>query len=151
MKSEEAVESQEELEDGGEQNETPKAPVSKVGAVEGQKFTRDLKEIPFQVDEDEYVLRELKSKERDAYMNDQNKRIVSLSNGTNKIKDFAGIQVDLLGKCVYKLGADKPVLKAELQEWPAGVQQKIFDAAIEMNGLSEEADKKKLEKETKNS
>ena len=150
MKSDEAAESQEENEDTGETQETVKS-VSKVEALEGKKFSKSLKEIPFEIDGESYVLRELKSKERDAYMNDQSKRIVSLSNGTSKIKDFAGIQVDLLGKCIYKDGSEKPVLKAELQEWPSNLQQELFDAAIEMNGLSESADKKMLEKESKNS
>lgn len=107
-------------------------------------FDLELAEIPVTLNDpetgeaQEYVIRELTGKQRDAYLNGVSKRTKQLADGTTKVTNFDGLQGDLLSRCMFLKGEDKPVKLDVVQQWPAKVQSKLFEAARELSALGQE-------------
>ena len=87
-----------------------------------------------------YVLRELTGKGRDQYLNNLTGRLVTDAKGNSRMKDFTGLQTNLVGRCLYRAGDDSPVPEKELHDFPARVLTKLFDTAKEISGLDDEAE-----------
>lgn len=137
-----------EREESGEASNGAPEKKSILERLEGRKFSRALKEIAFLVDEDKYILRELSTKDKEAYQDQLNKRVKTHGNDVI-VNSFIGMQADLLCKCIFKEGSDKPITKEEFNALPSSMTQELFLAAYEMNGLTREG-MEKLEEEAKN-
>jgi len=127
-------------------------------ADEVEEYCLDLKEYPFALTKDgareEYVIREMTGRERDAYLTALNAMMGGQAGSASgkvdmqKIRSFDGIEAELLSRVIFKEG--KPVPKATVQSWKASVQHKLFLKAQKLTGLGDEEDVKKDEEEAKN-
>lgn len=121
---------------------------SKIATLKSAELTTKLREETFEIDGKEFSIRQLLAKERDAFMQEFRKRM-EFQGETPIMKQFIGVQSDLLKRCLYETGKDKPMTEKEIQDMPAKVVQTIYEAAQELNGLTEESDKE-MEAEAKN-
>jgi hypothetical protein len=113
-------------------------------------FKTTLKEIPVEIDDKVYILRELDGTQKGKYLNKMGSRIVLNSSGQiQSFKDYSGLETTLLAVCLYDED-DKLVESSVMQSWPSTVLGGLFDLAQGLSGLDEES-KKKLEAEAKNS
>jgi hypothetical protein len=113
-------------------------------------FQTTLKEVPVVIDGKNYTLRELNGTQKGKYLNKMGSRIVLNEQGkVASFKDYSGLESTLLEQCLYDT-ENKLVSAKVIDEWPATVLGKLFDAAQDLSGLNEEA-RKKQEQEAKNS
>ncbi len=93
---------------------------------------------------DEYVLVELDGKLRDKYLNNLGGRIRTGPQGSSTLRNFEGLQSNLITRCLWKIvGADREAVdEPTIQSWPARVQTKLYDKCREMSGLTDEKDNK---------
>ena len=91
-------------------------------------------------EEKKFILRELIGKQRNKYMNKMTDRIrISPQGKVLGMKNFDGMQADLLSKCLYN-DQDELVSVEEIEELPASTQQALFQKAQELSGLNQEQD-----------
>lgn len=88
---------------------------------------------------EQYVLRELTGRGRDQYLNNLTGRLVTDAKGNSRMKDFTGLQSNLVGRCLFRKDG-QAVTEAELVQWPARVLSKLFDKAKELSGLDDDAE-----------
>ena len=111
--------------------------------MEVLEFTLDLEEQSVVVKRKDgvaktYTLRELTGRQKGLYLNTMSNRLsVSEDGKVTGIKNFEGLESSLLSKCLFN-EENKPVTDAELQEFPARVLRKLFDAAQILSGLNSE-------------
>lgn len=114
--------------------------------MEALEIDIDVEERPVKVKrkdgtEKNYVLRELTGRQRGQYLNGMNSRLqVSQDGKVTGIKDFIGMEASLLNKCLYN-DENKLVTDNELQELPARVLRKLFEAAQVLSGLNTDSAK----------
>ena len=119
------------------------------------KFLLKLKEVPVKITdvndvEKSFTLRELDGRSKGIFLDDFTSRAVKDSNGkaTKELKTVKGFQEGLITLClVDELGKQVPT--EEIEKYPTGVIDSLFEAAQELSGLSKEA-AKKAEAEAKN-
>jgi hypothetical protein len=126
-----------------DQNEQPKA-----------AYSLKLKSENIPIEDDHgivqnYVLKELKGSQRNAYLGKSSKRLAMKRDRAGEtdvtVRDYTGMCSDLLGLCLY--GPDGILVKAEvIDEWPSEMQMDLFIKAQKMSGLD-----KKSEEDAKNS
>ena len=100
------------------------------------EFTLKLEEIPVILDGKEYTLRELTGQQRDAYMDDMNKRMRYVGGKAEGFTKFEGLQAGLLAKCLFD-SEGKNVSEKTIQMYPSHVVQALFAKAQELSGLNE--------------
>jgi hypothetical protein len=114
--------------------------------TEAMELSLDLIEVPVKIAGEDYVLVELTGKGRDAYMNNLGARMRVKEDGSPAgIKNFDGLQADLVTRCLKKIkedGTRGDITPAVIQGWPARVQTALFDRAKEISGLSDDAEEK---------
>ena len=87
--------------------------------------------------EEEYYIMEMTAEERDDYLQVLSSRV----NG-EQLKDFRGVQAELLSRSMKKKKDGSPVTKEEIQQWPSSVVTTLHELAQKINLLSEEEGKK---------
>jgi len=87
-----------------------------------------------------YFLRELTSKQKAQYLNNMKDKVIFVDGSVSGVKDFDGLEACLLTRCFYD-GDNKLITAAELQEYPARVVKKLFEAGQSISGLTEEGAK----------
>jgi len=87
-----------------------------------------------------YILRELTSKQKAQYLNGMKDKVTFIDGRVSGVKDFDGLEACLLTRCFYN-SDNKLVTAAELQEFPARIVKKLFEAAQTISGLNEEGAK----------
>lgn len=90
-----------------------------------------------------YQLMEMSAAQRDQYLDAVSARMTMVG-GQAQIKKFDGHQADLLTRCMVKEDGSAVTAK-EVQAWPAGVVDSLFNKAQELNHLDPSAKKKKEE------
>lgn len=110
-----------------------------------QEFILESAEWPFKVRDpktgtvDDFIVREMDGTERDQYLTETGARARPVKGGAIMVKDFNGMNADLLKRCVFKKDANgdfKSVHKNAIQSWPAKMQSIIFKKALELNDLN---------------
>ena len=90
-----------------------------------------------------YEVRELKSAERDRYLDSLSKRLrVDVKGNVVGINSYDGMQADLLTRCMHDSVGNK-VEKKQLDEWPGYVVGELYRVAQELNGLRKPDDRAK--------
>ena len=102
-------------------------------------FTLQLAEIPVVLDNKNYKLVELSGETQGSYLNSVGDRVKVTDGKITGMRDYKGIQADLLCLCLYD-SEDVLVPKKVIQSFPASVLAKLYEAAQELNGLDDEAD-----------
>ena len=115
------------------------------------KFSTKLQEIPVEMDDKHYTLRELNGDQRDTFLQDMKSRVVpgSIKDDKAEVKNFNGLQASLLIKTLYDENG-KSVPKDVIQSYPATVVQALFEASQELSKLSDgkkEGNKKDSDKD----
>jgi small nuclear ribonucleoprotein (snRNP)-like protein len=113
-------------------------------------FDLSLDEKPIQLrlktgDIIEAVLVEFDGNERDAYMNLMSKRFTTLPEGGTKVLDWKDSQAILLAKTLFRVATDgkrSPFTREEIQKFPTKTQNKLFEMAQKICGLTLEEEKK---------
>lgn len=86
----------------------------------------------------DFILKEMSGTDRDAY-----EQSIVRMNGQSATPNMANIRAKLVSKCLVDEAGEllfpTPKDVADLGHLPARVLSKLFDAAAEMNGLSDEA------------
>ena len=91
-------------------------------------------------EERKFVLKELIGKQRNKYMNKMTDRIrISPQGKVLGMKNFDGMQADLLSKCLYNAEGEL-VTVDEIEELPASTQQALFQKAQDLSGLNQTED-----------
>lgn len=97
----------------------------------------------------DYELYEMTGTERDAYLETLGKRMARDKDGkVTGISNYKGLQADLVSRCLYKKGEDKPVPADIVQSWPASALSALFTAAQKLNQIGET--EKQMEEASKN-
>ena len=104
-----------------------------------QKFSLKLKEIPVTIVdvsdvEKPYILCELSGKHRDAFFNATRDRF-DFTGEKAEIKDFEGIQAELLSKCSKDEKGTLVTVEA-IQEYPSSVLSELFNMASDLSALN---------------
>ncbi len=102
-------------------------------------FELELKEIPVELtgvdgEAKPYKLKELSGKQRDRFLNDMGKRMTFKGGEASSITNFEGLQGGLLALCLHD---DEGALVSleKIQEFPANVLTRLFEAAQKLSGL----------------
>lgn len=83
----------------------------------------------------EWYMLENDGKERDDYMNFTATRMSKDAAGDATVKNFSGLQAQLIQSVLYSAADNsKPTLE-EIQAWPASTQKKLHDWAQQLCGL----------------
>ena len=91
--------------------------------------------------ERDYIIREMVGHVRDAYLTKMSGKFEFNGKGdVTKIKNFDGLQANLLAKCLHD-DDGKLVPLGTVQGFPATAQAQMFKAAQTLNGLDEETKK----------
>jgi len=98
------------------------------------EFTLKLDQIPIVLDGKKYSLQELTGQQRDAYMDDMNKRMRYVDGKAEGFTKFEGLQAGLLSKCLVD-PEGKNVSESEIQAFPSHVVQALFEKAQELSAL----------------
>jgi len=94
----------------------------------------------------EYLLVELDGAGRDAYLNNLGKRLKPDASGKNpSVRDFTGLQANLLTRCMLVADGRTPVTEKDIQAWPSRVQNALYKRAKEISALQDDADDKEGE------
>lgn len=107
-------------------------------------FTRRITATPVSIETDsgveEFELREMKSVERDRYLDSVRSRVKYNAKGEPMgLKSFEGMHADLVSRCLFRKDGSLVDIK-ELQEWPCSIVTDIFNAAQKLNRLNEDAE-----------
>jgi len=110
-----------------------------------KKYSKKLKEIEIEIDEQAYILREFTGVTRDKYLNDVRGRMidtdpVKLAAGNVQIRNLDGLQASFVALCLFEKGADEPVPYATINSWPATLVAELFDDAQKLNGMGPKAE-----------
>lgn len=99
---------------------------------------------------EEYTIREMNGQQRDLHMNATGNRVRWVDGKTAGIKDFNGMQADLLTRCLY--GPDGKIVTAgAIQAWPATLVSALYKRAQALNAISGKGAADDAEDEAKNS
>lgn len=122
-----------------------------------KRYSLRRQEIPLYLEDPEtgelqgHVLREMKSTERDLYMNAASGR---MKDGGAGVTDFRGLYAQLICRCLYRADltedqetgeikienvAEKPVSALVINGYPSSTQSELFDECQEINGLNRRA------------
>lgn len=82
-------------------------------------------------------IEELSGKDRDQYLDEMNKSMEFKNGEPARLKSFENVQALLLSRCLIKDGDDTRFTMEEIQEMPSSVVHTLFEAAQNLNGLSE--------------
>lgn len=107
------------------------------------RFTTTRKEQKIEIEDEsgqpqEYIVREMMGVDRDLYMTfmsgkfrvDERGKVVGM-------KDFNGLQSDLIRRCLY--GPDgKPVEERKIKLWPASLQNAVHKLCRQINALDDD-------------
>lgn len=110
--------------------------------------------IPFQIETAEGVavdheLREMAASARDEYLNSLGDRVRIDKDGRPiGVKNFKGMQSDLLVRCLFLKGEDKPIPASAIQSWPSSVVAELYKEAQTLNHLNQT--EKEVADESKN-
>lgn len=109
---------------------------------ESMEFELELKKIPVTIDGDKYELRELIGKERDKYLGGLSRRLKTLPNGEQTVKNFDGLQAALIAESLTKVEGNErhAVTVEEIQGWPARVQNALHDTARQLSALGDDGE-----------
>jgi len=88
----------------------------------------------------EYVLIELDGTARDEYLTDMSKRMKTV-NGQTEIKDYKGLQAQLICMCMRNKANNEQVEINDCQTFPGKTITKLFEACQKLNGLDSDASK----------
>lgn len=105
--------------------------------MEKLTFTLQLKHLDVEIDGKPYVLKELTGRQRDAYLTKNASKMKYVKGKPAGLTTFDGIQTDLLEQCLFD-GDGKPVAASVMANWPAHVQEALFDAARELSKIGKE-------------
>lgn len=115
------------------------------------KFSLKLTEVPVKITgvdgiEKSYVLRELDGVGKSTFLDDFTSRAQRDKNGliTKELKKVKGFQEGLITLCLFD-ESNKSVPVSEIEKFPTGVIEDLFEAAQELSGLT-----KKSEEDIKN-
>lgn len=102
------------------------------------KFSLKRREIPVEIDERKYTLREMDGYHRDMYLNIVTKsQTGSMDGKTIRVKNFEGLQAKLISLCLYN-ESNELVPSEEIQKWPAAMQTGLFKECQGLNGLDDD-------------
>ena len=113
------------------------------------RFSLELVEIPVELENpetgnvDEYVLREMNGTGRDKYLGYLGDKMDVNSQGDVKMKDYDGLQANLLSRCMFKIeddGERSPVSIETIQSFPARVTTALFEKAKLISGMDDDAE-----------
>lgn len=109
------------------------------------EFELDRRERPVKINNEDYILVELDGRQRDKYMASIGRRSKTGADGKTELKNYDGMQADLIAESLYKIVGDErqPVAVAVIQSWPSRISSKLFDVASVLSGLVEEKKEKK--------
>lgn len=80
-------------------------------------------------------VREMRGEDRDDYLNYLKRRT---GYGGKQIKDFKGLQAQLLCRCLYDINQNELVSYSEIMTFPASVQSALFNVAQRLSGLGDQ-------------
>jgi hypothetical protein len=107
-------------------------------------FTKPAKDPAEEDEEIVAVLRELSGTQRDKYLNNLGNRARTNKDGkVVGMKDFDGMQANLLTRCLYRVNTGNPdtaFKEGEVQAFPARIQSLLFDKAKELSGMDDDAE-----------
>lgn len=82
-----------------------------------------------------YEIREMASRDRDAFLNINSKRVERNAQGeVIGFKDYTGMYSKLLCRCTYDQNG-KLIPEEEIQSWPTTTQELLFQEATKLNKL----------------
>jgi hypothetical protein len=118
-----------------------------------KRFSSRQTMIPFYLDDEEFCLVELQGDQRDDYLNSISRRIKG-GGDRQKIQNFKGMQAELLAMSVHHAtlkegtqldenGNKKVIVEAvgdsvdidTIKQWPASLQQQLFEETQRISGL----------------
>lgn len=90
---------------------------------------------------EDFILRETDGKGRDAYLNNLGTRMKTTANGKPAgLKNFTGLQSNLLAMCLFKKGEDKPVKEDFIQSLPSSTVKFLYEEAQKLCGIGDGAE-----------
>ena len=113
------------------------------------RFSLELDEIEVELKDpktkevDQYILREMDGSARDKYLGFIGAKMNLSGEGDSTLKDFDGLQANLLARCLFKLASDGERTCVEfdvIQSFPARVQTALFNKAKQMSGMDDDAE-----------
>lgn len=107
--------------------------------MENLVLSLERKEIPVDLDGKNYKLKELTGKQRDSFFNELGKRMKFVDGKASGMSSYEGLHSKLLSLCLYD-ESNVLVKESEIQEFPASVSTKLFNAAQELSGLNEKSE-----------
>lgn len=102
-------------------------------------FSLEKKTVPVTIDNEKYVLVELDGALRDKFLNNLGGRLRTGTGGQPAgLKNFDGLQADLVAKSLFKLvnGEHEPVKEDTIQRWPGRVIAALFKEARTLSALN---------------
>ena len=124
-------------------NFTPPSPSADFEANDDDLcFDLEIKHYPVKFKEkdgtiSELVLHELDGTQRDKFLNQLGDRTRIMKDGTTKMKNYDGMQADLLHRCLYRKDTEKYLTVKEIQQLPSRVVNKLFSKAQKISDLGE--------------
>tara|TARA_R110000851_G_scaffold46656_6_gene113574 strand:+ start:2590 stop:2970 length:381 start_codon:yes stop_codon:yes gene_type:complete len=87
-----------------------------------------------------YILREMDGTARDTYLSFVGTRMAA--SGDSTLKNFDGIQANLLHACIFRIDGDKQIRVpiGTIQKFPSKVLGALFDKAKEISGMDDDAE-----------
>lgn len=88
-----------------------------------------------------FILRECSGPDRAAFQNNVGSRVRTLPGSTDTyISNHAGLQEDLIGRCMYQADGTTKVKESALKTWPASILDGLFKICQTLNGLGQGAE-----------
>lgn len=114
-------------------------------------FDLTRKTLEVTIDNEEYELVEFDGVERDKYLNSVGKRLKTEVGGGQTVKNFDGLQAELVSASLFKIDkvsrARIAVPVKTIQSWPARVSATLFEEARKLSGLGDDDDDEDEERE----
>jgi hypothetical protein len=85
------------------------------------------------------IMREMLGPGRAKYLNKVQARIKIAGGQAAGMTTFEGMNADLLEMCLFDAETQQPVKRAEIETWPAGMQEQMFKQAQRLNALNKQA------------
>lgn len=127
----------------GQKDTPPVMPTPEVEPEDIPCFTLVRKEKKVRLDSGDgktaiFILRECSGPDRAAFQNNVGSRVRTLPGSTDTyISNHAGLQEDLIARCMYQADGVTKVKESALKTWPASILDGLFKLCQQLNGLGQ--------------
>ena len=92
-----------------------------------------------------YVIKEMMGPVRESFMAEAADRMTFSADGkVARMKNFKGVFVSLIKRCLFREDGTTPVPELEINSWPTTAQEELFHYLRTINGLEDEKSKEEV-------